>query len=170
MSFQLRDNLFTVKGRIVKSINDNSIYVEGLLVVVKNGKRTIYSTHTNEKGNFEFVLNSQNVVTYDIFCQGVGLDTLYLGSLKVPDIDKPELSLSIPIKVHKNFIGNVICPKCKKSNLVCKIRYGDGLPSLMKISSNGDTTYTAIYKGYYNAGSCIVEAARYYCDRDKIKF
>ena len=65
----------------------------------------------------------------------------------------------------------MLCPKCRKADKVYKIRYGDGLPlSTRHISESGDTTYSPIVNGHYNAGTCLVGVATYYCHRDRIKF
>ena len=68
--------------------------------------------------------------------------------------------------------GTAFCPRCNKTNQVYKIRYGDAPVYTLRVTENGDTTYSPIHNGIYEGGGCIstVQSPQWYCDRDKITF
>ena len=57
----------------------------------------------------------------------------------------------------KDVVGRIICPKCKKSDKTMPIIY------------SFENKIGVTPEGYY-ASTDVVKPARYYCDRDKIKF
>ena len=63
-------------------------------------------------------LKNEPQKTFDVFCQGITLDTLYLGSVTNPVNDTVDVAFSIPVKIKKSILGKVICPKCNHSNSV----------------------------------------------------
>lgn len=79
------------------------------------------------------------------------------------------MNFHLPGQLIRNALGKVICPICKRTDKVNKIRHSDAPVSTLRISKSGDTTLSPIYKGKYQAG-CLDEPATYYCDRDKVKF
>jgi len=92
-----------------------------------------------------------------------------LASIREFDSNNPELTFYIPGQPRRNAFGKVICPKCKKADKVYEIEYGDNPITVRNISLSGDTTYSPLYKGKYYQ-ECLVRPAKYYCDRDKVKF
>ena len=79
------------------------------------------------------------------------------------------MTFFIPGKIKRNVFGKVICLICKHTDKVYEIRYSDAPVFTFNVGKTGDTTYSPIYKGKYQAG-CLVEPATYYCSRDKVKF
>jgi hypothetical protein len=75
----------------------------------------------------------------------------------------------IPGRPKRNGAGKVICLKCKRADKVFKIEYSDAPVASRHINNNGDTTRNPIYKGRYQE-NCIAGPAKYFCDRDKVKF
>ena len=120
-------------------------------------------------GNFDLSFTPEKEESFDFFCSGVGVDTMLIASVTRFESDTPEMTFFIPAKNKKNASGKVICPKCKRADNVYKIVYGDNPIYVRNISSSGDTTYSPLYKGTYQE-DCSETPARYYCDRDKIKF
>jgi hypothetical protein len=169
--FKPLPNPVSIKGHIRKNPKDTSAYIDHLYVTVKADNKILANTMADDKGNFVVKFTPNNEKTFDFFVNGVAIDTLFVGSVKTFSSDKPDLTLYIPALTKRNFFGQTICPKCNKADKVYKIRYGDGLPlSSVQISENGDTTISPIVNGRYNAGTCIVGVATYYCDRDRVQF
>ncbi|HLY71929.1 MAG TPA: hypothetical protein VKR53_19480, partial [Puia sp.] len=131
--------------------------------------KLLAKTEANAKGDFHITFTPTTEKSFDFFCTGIGIDTILVASLKTFDSDVMEMTFNLPIKYKKNTLGKVICPKCNRSDKVYKIEYGDAPVTTMHINKSGDTSYSPIYKGIYQA-SCVVEMAKYYCYRDKIKF
>jgi len=107
--------------------------------------------------------------SFDFFCTGAGIDSIFLKSFVSFESDEPDITFYFPAKRSTNKLGQITCPKCVKADKVYRTVYGDGIP-FKRIITNGDTVYTPIYKGKYNAGTCVDGVAKYYCGRDKIKF
>ena len=53
-----------------------------------------------------------------------------------------------------------------------KIIYGDAPIYSLQVNKNGDTMSSLIYKGKYQAGTCVSTpaSAKWYCDRNKLEF
>jgi hypothetical protein len=150
---------------------DTSAYVEGVTVIVKGDNKVLASAFADRQGLFEVVFTPGKEKYFDFFVFGVGIDTMLVGSVTAFASDTPEMIFYIPAVRKKNFLGQTLCLKCNKADRVYKIIYGDGLPMATQIiSETGDTTYSSIVNGHYNAGTCIVGVASYYCDRDKLRF
>ena len=168
-SFKSKTFPVDITGHIKKNPNDTSAYVDHLLVFVKGNKKILAKTFTDDKGNFKITFTPNNEKSFDFFCTGIGVDTLLLASITTFESDTPELTFYIPGQPKRNAFGKVICPKCKKSDKVYEIEYGDNPITVRHINAFGDTTYSPLYKGKYYE-DCLERPARYYCDRDKIKF
>ena len=158
-----------ITGHIKKNPKDTSVYVGLLTVFVKGDKKILAKALTDDNGNFKMTFTPMKEKSFDFFCTGIGIDTLLIESVTTFDSDQIEMTFYIPTKIKRNTLGKVICPKCKRTDKVYPIEYGDAPITTSYISKSGDTTYSSIYKGKYRE-SCIVEPAKYYCDRDKIKF
>jgi len=146
-----------------------SIDVGLLTVFIKGDGKVLAEAITDDNGNFKIVFTPMKEKSFDFFCTGIGIDTLLIASITTFDSDEIEMTFDIPAKVNRNALGKVICPKCKRTDKVYEIEYGDAPVTTVHISKSGDTTYSAIYKGKYQE-SCITRLAKYYCDRDRIKF
>mgnify|MGYP000954310805 FL=1 len=171
LGFRLLINPVHIKGHLKRNPKDTSAYVEGIAVIIKGDNKVLAHTFADRQGNFEITFIPDKEKSFDFFVFGVAVDTMLIGSVKTFDSDTPEMTFYIPALRKKNFIRQILCPKCNKADKVYKIRYGDGLPlSTRHISESGDTSYSPIVNGHYNAGTCIVGVATYYCDRDKLKF
>lgn len=171
LSFRLLINPVYITGHLKRNPKDTSAYVEGIFVIVKGDNKVLAQTFADRQGNFEITFTPAKEKSFDFFVFGVAVDTMLIGSVKTFESDTPEMTFYIPALRKKNILGQILCPKCNKADKVYKIRYGDGLPLTTRhISENGDTTYSPIVNGHYNAGTCIVDVATYYCGRDKVKF
>ncbi|MBS1751870.1 MAG: hypothetical protein JST63_18365 [Bacteroidetes bacterium] len=159
----------TITGHLKNSPRDTSAYTEMVLVFVKGDHKILAKSYTDNKGNFEISFTPNKEKSFDFYCTGLGIDTLLIGSVRTFESDTPEMTFYIPGQLKRNAFGKVICPICKRADKVYKIRHSDAPVSTMVISKSGDTTYSPIYKGKFQAG-CLVGLARYYCDRDKVKF
>ncbi|MGN6211000.1 MAG: hypothetical protein ACTHN6_00705 [Parafilimonas sp.] len=168
-SFKPLTNPVYITGHIKKNPSDTSAFIAHLVVFVKGDNKILAKTMTDDKGNFGLTFTPKKEKSFDFYCNGVGVDTMLIASVITFESDTPEMTFYIPAKQKTNAFGKVICPKCKRTDKVYKIEYGDSPVSVRHISKSGDTTYSPIYKGTYQE-SCIVEPAKYYCDRDKIKF
>ena len=158
-----------ITGHIKKNPKDSSVYPAFLTVFVKGDKKILAKSFTDSDGNFKMTFTSGKEKSFDFFCTGVGIDTLFIKSVTTFDSDMPDMTFYVPCIVKRNALGKVICPKCNQADKVFSIEYGD--PTYVyHISKAGDTTYSPFYKGMYQAGTDVVEPAKYYCDRDKIKF
>jgi hypothetical protein len=171
LGFNLLTNPVHITGHLKRNPEDTSAYVEGIAVIVKGDNKVLTQTFADRYGNFEVTFTPDKEKSFDFFVYGIAVDTLLISSVRAFDSDTPELTFYIPALRKKNYSGQMLCPKCNKADKVYKIRYGDGLPMATQIvSETGDMTYSPIVKGHYNAGTCIVGVATYYCDRDKVRF
>jgi len=168
-SFTPFTNPVYITGHIRKNPKDTSAYVGHLVVFVKGDNKVLAKSVTDSKGNFKMAFTPEKEKSFDFYCTGIGVDTLLLRSVKTFESDTPQLIFYIPGQPKRSVSGKVICPKCNRTDKVYKIEYRDAPVVTRHISKSGDTTYSPIYKGTYQEG-CIVEPARYYCDRDKLKF
>lgn len=170
LGFSLFINPVHITGHLIKNPKDTSAYLNGVVVIVKGDNKVLAYTFTDDKGDFEMTFTPGKEKSFDFFVAAVGIDTMLISSVKTFDSDTPEMNFYLPALKKKNFLGQTICLKCNKADKVYKIRYGDGLPLARRINKNGDTTYSPIVNGYYNAGTCISGLATHYCDRDNIIF
>jgi len=140
-----------------------------LIVFAANGKKVVGKTTSDANGNFQLVFTPTLKDTFDLYCCGVGMDTLLLESITSFNTDNPEMSFYLPAKPHKNALGKVVCPRCNKADKIYKVVHSIAPVVTAEVNKSGDTTYSPLYKGTYQAG-CIFAGAKYYCDRDKVKF
>ena len=161
-----------VTGKIYSSENPQFYSVENILVILRCDNKAFDSVWTNSKGEFSAIIPSAKQKKIDILYSGLGFGRIYLKHLKELSADTTNLEIDIINTYKKNIFGKAICPKCNKSNRVYKIRYGDAPIYTFKINSHGDTTYSPIRNGVYQAGTCVssAQSASWYCDRDKIGF
>ncbi len=161
-----------ITGKIYSSENPKFYSVGNILVILRCDNNPFDSVWTNDKGEFSAIIPSDKQKGIDILYSGIGFGTIYLKHLKELSADTTNLEIDIINTYKKNIFGKAICPKCNKSNRVYKIRYGDAPIYTFKINSHGDTTYSRIRNGVYQAGTCVstAQSPSWYCDRDKIEF
>jgi len=169
LGFRLFTNPITITGHLKKNPKDRSGFVEWVTVFVKSDNKILAKVLTDNKGDFKLTFTPENQKSFDFYCTGVSLDTLLISSMTTFESDTPEVTFYIPGLLKRNTLGKALCPICKRADKVYKIHYGDAPVMTRRISKNGDTTYSPIYKGTYQE-SCIVGPAKFYCDRDKAKF
>ena len=159
----------TIKGHLRKNPSDTSAYIEGITIFVKGNNKVLAKAVTDLKGNFSLIFTPKKEKSFDFYCTGLGIDTLLMSSVTTFERDTPEMTFYIPGEYGQNAFGEIICPKCKGTDKVYKIKYGIAPVVTRHISKSGDTTYSWIYNGTYQEG-CTGGPAKYYCDRDKVKF
>jgi hypothetical protein len=162
-------NPVVIKGHIRKNPKQEAGYVEYITVFVKGGEKVLAKTITDTKGDFELTFTPVNEKSFDFYCAGVGIDTMLVATVERFVSDNSDMTFYLPAEPAKSKIGKVLCPKCKRADKVFKIVYGDNPIVVQNISASGDTTYSPLYKGKYYE-TCTERPAKYYCDRDKIKF
>ncbi len=171
LGFKLLTNPVHITGHLKRNFKNIPTYLEGITIIIKGDNKILAKTFTDKQGNFELTFTPEKQKSFDFYCYGLAIDTLLVASVRTFESDTPVLTFYIPGIVKKNFLGQTLCLKCKKADKVYKITYGDALPVISRqVSENGDITFSRIVNGHYNAGSCIVGIATYYCDRDKIEF
>ena len=170
LGFKLLINPVTITGHLKKNPKDISIFVDRVMVFVKADNKILAKVLTDEKGDFEISFTPEKKEkSFNFYCTGLGIDTLLIASIITFDSDTPEITFYIPGQLKRNALGKVICPICKRTDKVYKVKYGDASVMTRRIGKTGDTTYSHIYKGTYQE-SCIVRVAKFYCERDKTKF
>jgi hypothetical protein len=162
-------NPISIKGHIRPNSIDSSLYIGYLSVFVKGDSKILARATTNEKGKFNLSFTPGKEKSFDFYCAGIGVDTIILASFTKFESDNPEMTFFIPSIVKRNALGRAICPKCHKADKVYKIEYSDSPVTTVHINKSGDTIYSQIYRGVYQE-SCVVKAAKFYCDRDRVKF
>ncbi|MCC2546341.1 hypothetical protein LJY25_07785 [Hymenobacter sp. BT175] len=167
--FRQNTSAYIISGHLRKNPSDPSWYIEGVNILVKDDNEVLAKNTTDSKGDFELILPSVKGKHLDFFATGLGIDTLLIASIEKSESSSFEMTFYIPGVIKRNVLTRVVCPKCKRSNHVYEIWYGDAPVVTTRVSKSGATTYSPIYKGKYQ-GSCIVQPASYYCDRDKLKF
>jgi len=169
LGFRIFTNPVIITGHLKKNPKDTSAYIENIVVFVKGDNKLLAKTLTDRKGNFTITFTPKDEKSFDFYCTGLAVDTLLLSSVTSFESDTPEMTFYIPGLHKKTSLGKIICPKCKRTDKVYKIQYSSMPVMTRLISKSGDTTYSPVYKDTYQE-SCIVGLAKYYCDRDKVKF
>jgi len=162
-------NPVLIKGHLKKNPADTSTYISHLLVYVKGDNKILAKAITDDDGDFELTFTPNKEKSFDFYCNGIGVDTLLLSSITHFYNDTPEMIFYIPGRQKRDNAGKIICPKCNKTDKVYIIRYGDNPKMVRHISKTYDTTYSPLYKGTYQE-NCTTRPAKFYCDRDKVKF
>jgi hypothetical protein len=158
-------------GRIYSSGNPQFYTVENIFVILRSNNIAFDTVQTNERGEFLATIPTDKENNIDVLYSGIGFGTVYLRHIKQLTTDTTNLQIDLAAKYKKN-LGTPVCPKCRRADQVYKIRYGDAPVYKVHISDNGDTTYSPIHNGVYEAGTCVsaAQSAQWYCDRDKIQF
>lgn len=162
--------LISVSGKLIINQRRNTGTIQGIHIIAKYHNSILSTGLSDKQGNFSLQIPEHPDEGIDIYAvDSFSVDTVFIGSVPVTGKSAP-LTFTYPAITRRTFLNKTICPKCNHADEVYKIVHGDGLPAKMLISKTGDTTYTAIYHGRYNMGSCITGVAGYYCNRDKIMF
>ena len=170
LGFRLLNNSVHITGHLKLNPKDTTAYVGGINIIVKGDDIVLAKTFADKQGNFKLTITPNKEKSFDFFCYGVGVDQMLIGSVMTFENDTPDLTFYIPAIRKKNFLGQMLCPKCHRADKVYKIIYGDGMPVEREISESGDTIYSTIVNGHYYAGTCLVGIPKYFCDRDKVQF
>jgi hypothetical protein len=161
-----------IKGSIYSSDNPQYYSVENISVILRSNNIAFDTVRTNDRGEFAAIIPSDKETNIDVLYSGIGFGTVYLRHIKQLSTDTTNLQIDLTAKYKKNLFGTAVCPKCRRTDQVYKIRYGDAPVYTVRINDNGDTTYSPIHNGVYEAGTCVsvAQSAQWYCDRDKIQF
>ena len=161
-----------IAGKIYSSNNPQFYSVENIFVILRCDNKPFDTVRTNDKGEFSAFIPSDKQKKIDILYSGIGFGTVYLKHIKQLSVDTTNLEFDLANKYKKSVFGTAVCPKCNKTNQVYKIRYGDAPVYTFGVNDNGDTTYSPIHNGVYEAGTCVstAQSAQWYCDRDKIEY
>ena len=143
-----------------------------MAIIIKIDNVYFDTVTTNTQGEFLFSLPSDKTKNIDLLYSGLGFGTVYLKNINNLTSDTTRFGINIPTQYKKNIFGKAYCPKCGKADMTYKISYGDAPIYSLKINEKGDTVSSAIYKGKYQAGTCIssAQSADWFCDRNKIEF
>ena len=171
LAFTTKSNKI-INGKIYSSENQKQYNIENVFIIIRCDNKSIDTVRTNEKGEFYAIVPVGKQNKIDILYSGIGFGTVYLKHIKQLLSDTTYIQIDIANTFKKNIFGIAICPKCNKTNQVYKIQYGDAPIYTSQINDNGDTTFSPIRNGVYQAGSCVstLQSAEWYCDRDKIEF
>jgi hypothetical protein len=167
VAFNIPTDSIFLSGQLIQNPKNNLAYIQYLTVFIKSNNKILGKTISNANGIFSLTVNSKVIKSFDIFCTGVGMDTLFLASCNTFKSDTLKLTLITPPEYKKNFFGKIICPKCKKADMTIPIIYGESVV-VEKIEKDGNETTNE--DDAFNAGTCVEMPARYFCKRDKIKF
>jgi len=161
-----------ITGKLYSSNNPQFYSIENILVILRSDNKAFDTVRTNGKGEFSATIPSDKQKKIDILYSGIGFGTVYLRYIKQLSGDTTNLQIDLSNNYKKNIFGKAFCPKCSKTNQVYKIHYGDAPIYSLKINENGDTIFSPIHNGVYQAGTCVssAQSAEWYCDRDKIEF
>lgn len=128
----------TIHGQITQNPGGTSGYVGGLTVFIRIGGRIGNWVTTDKEGNFTLTFDEVLGKRVNLFCCGIGMDTLLLYSAtKLTDLDKHHVFF-IPVKIKKNIFGKVYCPVCHRTDKVYKIVYSDNPTFVARTSQDGD--------------------------------
>lgn len=169
LSFKNLSNPVFIIGHLKPKNAELKNDIIGLKIFVKADGKILAESYTDQNGDFNLTFTPENEKSFDFFCSGIGIGTILLKSVTNFESENIEISLDYTAKYKKTILGKVICLKCKKADKVYEILYSDPPIVTRKINKFGDTIYSKIYKNKYREG-CIVEPAKYYCERDDVKF
>jgi len=160
-----------ITGRIYSNINPQFYNVVNVSVIIRCDNKPFDTVQTNDKGQFLVIIPPDKQKEIDIIYSGLGFESVYLRHLHLLSADTTNLLFDVGKSYEKNIFGKATCPKCSKSDRVYAISYSDAPVFSIRVSNSGDTTYSPLYKGTYQAG-CLssAQSAQWYCDRDKIQF
>jgi hypothetical protein len=167
ISFKIVTNPVKITGHLKLNPKDTSAYFSGISIILKGDDKILTQTFTDKKGDFELTFTPKDEKSFNFFCYGVAVDTLLIESVKTFESDTPEMNFYIPALRKKNSRGKIVCPICNNSDKVLIIDYG---MFASKYSKKSKKFITEVSKGHINAGSCVTGIAKFFCERDRVKF
>ena len=149
--------------------------ISGLKIFIKNNDKIIAETITDSFGKFKLKINPKEEKGFNLFCSGIGNDTLFLKRITDFKNDSLHLKLSIPIKHKRKFLGKVICPICKSSDSVYKMVYINTNPRTITNAEiiktkNGELLKLPKKEKFKQEKYIPKELSKYTCVRDNINF
>lgn len=133
-------------------------------------KNEIFAKVIADKEGYVYIPSSlrNDSINYDLFLTTLGVNGTYLTS--IDSKTKGLIEINLP-KVYKMRFGKAVCPKCGRTNNVCKAIYCEAPIVVMKIVKK-DTIYSPIYKGKYFMASDVTNELdpQWYCKKDNILF
>jgi len=147
---------------------DNTVWTKGNeMITIKSNHSLITNVYSDTNGVFIIprsgILNTQS---FDIFLASTGMLENFLMTINMNERDT--LSINLP-KKYSIQAGYAICPKCHRSDEVCKISTE---PILIRRIVKGDTIYSPIDNRIYYSGTSVWHEFNplWFCKRDSIKF
>ena len=147
---------------------NNTAWNDGIYQLIIKNKQTIISKILSDT-NGVFIIPGSNVnrnKTYDVTLSNIGMIDNFL--LTIDKNRKDTIIISLP-KKYTLKSGYAICPKCHRSDKVCKI---SSEPILIRKLVKGKTVYSPIGKRTYYYGTDVWHTFNplWYCKRDSIFF
>lgn len=168
-SFLRPSNRLYLSGKVYSDDKNINTQLVGLYLFVKADGKIIIGEYIDTDRHYDISFIPENQQSFDFFVTGFGIDTIFLKSYTKFESDLITWDIKLPSDYRKQF-GQIICPKCSKTDQVYPIIYGKQIVQQKIV--NGDTTYTNIVNKKYYTGTCIhsLLSPNWYCDRDRIKF
>lgn len=136
------------------------------VIIAKSSGQT-QSTLVDAKAAFQLCNLPDDAQAVDIFLyQGVGTDTLFLGTV-IPS-QKEIAQFPVPAPLRANMLGHFICPKCHQADRTARI-INNIAPRVRTVALAGDTSYSPII-GRKMYDDCVGGGSRGFCSRDNIRF
>ena len=173
-AFTLYGQGVTVSGKInVTPYEKRKDFWFSTVLIVKDAKviaSADVDTSCRFKVNMNGVATTGDNMHADIYVAAVGNDTLYIKPIALIPNSTINCDIELPNKYNKNVLGDVICPRCNKTENIVPIRRG-WTQLVERHIKNGDTTFTPSSKDYFISGDTGNEFEAYwYCKRCNIKF
>ncbi|MDI9868929.1 hypothetical protein [Flectobacillus roseus] len=124
--------------------------MDNIFVILRSDNKAFDTILTNDKGEFSAIVPGDKQKNIDILYSGIAWGR-YLRHIKPLSVETTDLQIDLANNYKKNVFGIAICPKCIKTNQVYKIRYSDAPVYTMQVNNKGDTTYSPIHYGIYEA-------------------
>jgi hypothetical protein len=173
LSFKNSMITVNISGQLKPKKSETNII--GLKILIKSNNKIIAKTYTDSFGKFKFKLIPKDEKEFDFFCSGIGSDTLFLKRITHFENDSISLKISIPIKYKRKFLGKTICPICKRSDSVFKIKYLNLNPVIITNAEiikthKGELLKLPKREKYKQEKYIPTEISKYTCVRDNINF
>ncbi len=136
-------------------------------IVVVADSKVVASTRLDSALHYNVFITDYGQEYFDFFITAGG-DTLLLQSDALKGCGEGcELNFTLPMP-HERTDGKAICPKCRKTDEVAKIIYGESAPSVIVEEVDGKKIRIPCIYG----GTCTqpLLPVHWYCRRDKVKF
>ena len=173
LSFKSSIETIYVFGKLYPKKSETKL--SGLKIFIKNNDQIISETITDSFGNFKLKVNLKEEKEWNIFCAGIGNDTLFLKRITEINNDTLNLKISIPIKYKRKLFGKTICPICKKTDSVFKMFYINTNPRTltngkMIKTDKGEMLQLPKKEKFKQEKYIPKEISKYSCERDNIHF